>query len=185
VFGAGEGVAAHLGRVLRDAGHHLGLELGVALGEARGHPVVDPEQVVEDEDLAVGGRPGADSDHGDVEALHELVGHGRRDGLEDDGEASRLLERDRVVSDRERPLRRPALGPITTECGRRLRREADVPHDGNARVDDGASALGARTPALELDGVAARLLDEALGGGDRLLVRPLVGAEGQVADEQG
>ena len=38
--------------------------------------------------------------------------------------------------------------------------------------------------ALELDRVAAGLLDEAEGGLHRLLVGDLVGAEGQVADEE-
>ena len=42
----------------------------------------------------------------------------------------------------------------------------------------------ARAAALELDRVAAGLLDEPLGGRDRLLVGGLVGAERQVADEQ-
>ena len=51
--------------------------------------------------------------------------------------------------------------------------------------DDRPRALHARAAALELDGIAAGFLDEALGGGDRLLVRRLVGAEGQIADQQG
>jgi hypothetical protein len=47
-------------------------------------------------------------------------------------------------------------------------------HYGDARLDDGAGALHAGTAALELDGVAARLLDEPLGGRNRLLVCGLI-----------
>ena len=57
-------------------------------------------------------------------------------------------------------------------------------HDRRAGRDDGAGALGHLAAALELDGVAARLLDEAVGGGDGLLVGRLVGAEREVADHQ-
>src|ERR687888_380858 len=47
-----------------------------------------------------------------------------------------------------------------------------------------AGALDGNAAALELDCVAARLLDEALGGGDRVLVGGLVGAEGEVTDQE-
>ena len=51
--------------------------------------------------------------------------------------------------------------------------------------DDGAGARDAHgAAALELDRVAAGLLDEAEGGLHRLLVGDLVGAEGQVADQE-
>ena len=77
-----------------------------------------------------------------------------------------------------------ALGLVAAERGRGLRRQADVAHDRDPGVDDRPGALDAGAAALELDGVAAGLLDEALGGGDRLLVGGLVGAEGQVADQE-
>src|SRR5207302_3812856 len=55
-----EGAAAHLGGVGGDAGHHLIAQLAVALGEARRVPVVDAEQIVEHQHLAVGGGAGTD-----------------------------------------------------------------------------------------------------------------------------
>ena len=57
-------------------------------------------------------------------------------------------------------------------------------HHRDAGADDGAGALGRGAAALELDRVAARLLDEAVRGLDRLRVGRLVGAERQVADQQ-
>ena len=57
-------------------------------------------------------------------------------------------------------------------------------HHRDAGADDGRGALDGGAAALELDGVAAGLLDEPLGGRDGLLVGDLVGAERQVADQE-
>src|SRR5436190_453095 len=55
-------------------------------------------------------------------------------------------------------------------------------HHRYAALDDRLGEAGGG--ALELDGIASRLLDEALGGGDRLLVRALVRPEREVPDQQ-
>ena len=114
-------------------------------------------------------------------AAHDHVGDVGRDRLEDDREAARLLERERLVEHRARALGGAALRAVAAERGRRLRRQPDVAHDRDAGADDRAGALGR---ALDLDRVAARLLDEPVRGGDRPLVARLVGAEREVADEQ-
>jgi hypothetical protein len=59
-----------------------------------------------------------------------------------------------------------------------------VAHHWDAGLDDRPSPLSAGASALELDRVAACLLDEPLGGCDRLLVGSLIGAKRQVTDEQ-
>ena len=115
---------------------------------------------------------------------HDHVGHVGRDRLEDDREAARLLQRERVVEHLAGARRGAALGAVAAEHRRRLRRQPDVAHHRHAGAHDRAGALGGRAAALELDRVAARLLDEAVGGLDRLGVGGLVGAERQVADEQ-
>src|SRR5947209_20296996 len=92
VLGAREAPLPALVGVRGHAGHHLRPDVGVALREARRVAVVDPEQVMEDEHLAVGGGAGADPDDGDLEPTHELLTDRRRDGLEDEREAARLLE---------------------------------------------------------------------------------------------
>src|SRR5215211_1242758 len=55
---------ANLVRERAHAPDHLLAHAGVALHETGGVAVVDPEQIVEDEHLAVGRAPGPDSDHG-------------------------------------------------------------------------------------------------------------------------
>ena len=146
--------------------------------------VVDAEQVVEHEHLAVG-RGTAPM------PITGIVSSGMSAAATAAGIASNTIEkqpaclqRERVAGEPERPLGGAALSAIAAERGRGLRREADVAHHRDAGVDDRAGTLDAGAAALELDGVAACLLDEPLRGRDRLLVGGLVGAERQVADQQ-
>src|SRR5215208_1450664 len=184
VLRPGEGAAAHLLRVGAHAPHHLLADGRVLLDELRLEALVDREQVVQDEHLAVRARAGADADDRHLHELHDHVGHVGRDRLEDDREAAGVLQRERIVEHVLRPLGGAALGAVAAEGGRRLRREADMAHDRHAGPHDRPRALGHRAAALELDGVAARLLDEPVRGGDGLCVGRLVGAERQVADHQ-
>src|SRR3954453_21873079 len=184
VLRGGEAARPDLVGVGPHARHHVLLDVGKALGEARAHAVVDAQQVVEDQDLAVGRRAGADADDRNLHALHDRLGHRGGDRLEHDREAAGVLEVEGVAVHAERTASRAALRLVAAERGGGLRGEADVPHHGDAGVDDRPGPLHGDAAALELDRVAARLLDEALGGGDRLLVGGLVGAEGHVADQE-
>ena len=80
-----------------------------------------------------------------------------------------------------RPVRPCALKPPSALAD--LRRQADVAHHRDARPDDRPRPIDRGAAALELDRVAARLLDEPLRVLDRVLVRALVGAERHVADQ--
>ncbi len=115
---------------------------------------------------------------------HDRVGDVGRDRLEDDREAARRLQRQRVVEHLPGARRGPALRAVAAEHRRRLRRQPDVTHDRHAGADDRSRTVGRGAAALELDRVAARLLDEAVRGLDRLRVAGLVGPERQVADQQ-
>src|SRR5204863_18240 len=84
---------------------NLLLQVGVALDEARAEAVADAEQVVEDENLTVGRGPGTDPDHRNLDARHDLLGDRTRDGLEDQREAARLLQGQRLGGDAGRSLR--------------------------------------------------------------------------------
>jgi hypothetical protein len=185
VLGPGVAVRAHVLRIGGDALVHLLLEVGVALDEARAEAVPDAEQVVEDEHLPIGRGAGADADHGDLEQRHELVGDGAWDRLEHQREAAGILQRERLGGDPRgssggAPLRLPA-----SQRGGRLRGQAHVAHHRDAGAHDRPCALGRRlAAALQLDRLAAGLLDHPQCRADRLLVGDLVGAERQVADHQ-
>ena len=114
----------------------------------------------------------------------DAAGDRGRHALEHDREAAGRLERPCVGDELAGLRRRPALGLEAAEHRRRLRRQADVAHHGHAGADDRAHAVERRARALELDGVHARLLDEAHGVAHRVLVGDLVGAEGHVGDDE-
>ena len=87
---------AHVGRVGSDAGVHLVLNVRVALNETGALAFTDPEQVVEDEHLAVGRRARADPYHRNLRSTASAPPRPRRDRLEHDREAAGLLQRQRL-----------------------------------------------------------------------------------------
>src|SRR3954471_6762779 len=97
VLRTGEAAPAHLLGVGADAAHHLLADRGELLDELGLEALVDGEQVVQNEHLAVRAGARADADDGDLHVLHDHVGHVGGDRLEDDREAAGLLERERVV----------------------------------------------------------------------------------------
>ena len=115
-------VRVRLQRVARDRG-----EVGVALDEARSPPLVEAEQVVPDEHLAVALGAGADADR-DVQRAGDARGHRRRHALEHEREAPASSAS--ASSNRPRLLGRAALGLEAAEHRRRLRRQPDVAHHG-------------------------------------------------------
>ena len=81
----------------------------VHLHELRGEPPEQADHVVQHEHLAVAVQPAADADRRDRQLLRDQRRELPRDGLEDDGEDARLLERKRVVDHLPRLVERLAL----------------------------------------------------------------------------
>src|SRR3954454_19610848 len=117
VLRAGEHAGADLLGVGRHRVDHRLAKLGVALDELGLERVVDAEQVVVDEHLAVGARARSDADHRDLHVLHDQVGQLVGDRLEDDREAAGLLEREGVLEHLAGALGRAALGAGAAQCG--------------------------------------------------------------------
>ena len=112
------------------------------------------------------------------------VGHRRRHALEHEREAPGLLERQRVLEQLARLLGRAALGLEAAEHRRRLRRQPDVAHHGDARADKRPHPREHRPCALDLHRVRAGFLDEAHCVLHGRLVRDLEGAERHVRDDE-
>ncbi len=66
----------------------------------------------------------------------------------------------------------------------RLRRKAEMSHDGDARREDALDRLHDLRAALQLDGIGLGLLHDADGRVECDLRVALIGAEGQVDDHQ-
>jgi hypothetical protein len=181
---AGESAGADVVRVRPQSLQRLAANVRESLHELRLVSGVHAEQVVEDEDLSVGRRPCADPDHRDLELRHQRFGHSGGDRLEDDCETPDGLQGQGLLGELRRRLCGATLCLESPERRRGLRGQADVTQNRDPRAHDRAGSVDGGATALELDGLAAGLLDEALSVRDRLLVRALVGAEGHVADQQ-
>ena len=120
--------------------------------------------------------------------IESCAGDPRRDRrghrLEHEREAAGGLERTCVGEQRERLLGAAALRLVAAEHRRRLGRQADVAHHRDPGADDRPDAREHRARTLQLDRVGSGLLDEADGISQRILVRHLEGAEGQVRDHE-
>src|SRR4051794_2528404 len=162
VVGLGEVTAADLVAVAGDRGDHLLVDVGVALDEFGHVAGGDAEQVVKDEDLAGGGGPGADADAGNLQLGDDRLGYRGWDRLDHDREAADRLQRQGILAELDRVLGGLALGFVAAEGGGGLGSQADVAHYRDAGADDRPRPLDGDSPRLELDDLAAGLLDQAL-----------------------
>src|SRR5690606_37849951 len=100
-------------------------ELGIATDESRRDPLLETEQVVEDQHLAVAGGAGADPDGRDLEPLADLAGQRRGDALEHQREGARLLAGDRGFEQRRARPGAASLHLEAAEAVNRLRSQAE------------------------------------------------------------
>ena len=129
-------------------------QVGVTPHELGRLAAVQPQQVVEDEDLPVAPGPGADADRGDVLGVGDGRAQRGRDALEDQCEASGVGQRPSVGI--EPVARLPAsLDAIAAHGVDRLRREPQVPHHRDLGGDEGLDHRDPDGPPLELHGVGA------------------------------
>ena len=182
---AGKLPALDVSPVVLERHEHLAAELRVAPHEARVEAVVEPEHVVGDEDLAVTSDAGADADDRDGDRLRDLRRERGRHLLDHDGERARLLERERVSPQLLGLGLLRGAHLVGAELVDRLRRQAEVPHHGDAHVDDATHRLAQLLAALDLDRLDAALLDHAARVAQRLVGVHLVAHEGHVSHHEG
>ena len=144
-------------------------QVGERPGES-GSPRVQAEEVVPDQHLPAGSRPGPDSDRGDVEPLRDCRGHRGGDRLKHEREAAGALQGQSVLQEAMGAFGGASLGSPAAQRHLRLRRDSEMPHHRDPGVGDRGRARGRGSAALELDDVGAGLLDESLSGLDGQLV---------------
>ena len=118
-------------------------DLGVAAHEAR-RDVADEgaEHVVRDDELSVDVRAGADAVHEQIDALANEQRRLRGDRFEQHRERTGFLQRERVLEQLLSGGERLSLHTVAAELAERLRGEAEVAHDGDTGIGDGANARG-------------------------------------------
>ena len=158
-------------------------QLGVLADELRERAVPEPEEVVEDEHLAVGRGPGADPDRRDRELRGDPRGEDVGHALEHEGEAPRVLQRVRVLQEPLRVLEVLALDAVAPHRVDGLGREAEVAHDGDLGAEDARDDRGAHHAPLELH-AAGTGSDERCGVAHRVIDAGVVAHPRQVAHDE-
>mmetsp|Transcript_19979 Transcript_19979/g.62131 ORF Transcript_19979/g.62131 Transcript_19979/m.62131 type:complete len:207 (+) Transcript_19979:1363-1983(+) len=180
---AGEAARGHVGHVLGERPAADRADRRVPRGKLWLELVVEAEEVVHHLHLAARGHARADPDRRHAQLRCDERGELVRHHLKHDGEAARRLERARVREELARGDGRLTLHRVAAEGGVRLRRQSNMAHHRNARVDEGTHLREDAPPALQLHRVGAALLEQP-----RAVVHAVVGVEvgakRKVGDEQ-
>lgn len=185
VVAGGEAAVADVLDVGGEGVFHGAGEVGVVFEETGGEVFSHAKHVVNDEDLPVAIRPGADADGRDGEGRADVFGESGGNLLKDDGEAPRGFE---GLSISEDLLGGGAVGALEFETAipvDGLRGHADVAHNGNAHGGEAFDEGDEFGAAFEFDGVGPAFLEHAAGVTDGVFLRSLIAEEGHVGDEEG
>src|SRR5579864_4235304 len=150
----------HLGDVLRESRDRNLRQVRVPLRELRLEVGENAQQVVAEQDLAVGARTRADADRRDLELLRNDTRDRGRHRFEFEHEAAGVLDGERVGQDLHRRRGGTSLDLEAAEDGNRVRRESDVRGRRNAGIDERLQDMRLRLATLRLDRIAARFLHE-------------------------
>ena len=139
---------------------------------------------MQNQNLAVAVRPCTDPDRGDSHSLGNFRGQLARYGFEHNRKRARRLHGPRVAQNLLRRIRCFALHTVAAERIHRLRRQSDVPHDGDFRVRQPRNQFQATLAALDFYRLGARFLYKAHGVSQRLADVTVVGTIGHVGHDQ-
>jgi peptidoglycan/xylan/chitin deacetylase (PgdA/CDA1 family) len=147
----------------------------------RGEGEVD--EVVEDEDLAVAVRAGADADGGNGQLGGDGGGDFAGNAFEYDCAGSGIGQGESVCLELEHGFSGAGLDAVAAHAVNALRSEAQMADNGNFSFSEGADQIDART--LDFDRLGAGLLDEADGVDEAFGHRAVIAAEGHVGHKEG
>ena len=128
---------------------------------------------------------GPDANRGNLQEVGDLFGQGSGDTLKHNAEDASILQGLRIVNEAFGGGVAAALDAIATKSMHRLRCEADMAHNGNSGLNDGAHGFSHSHAAFQLDRVGAAFLHQASRIAQGLGHGGLVGHEGQVSHQEG
>ncbi len=132
------------------------MEVGKGADESWAKGGVQPQHIVEDEDLPVGMWTGTNPDGGDPYCFGDLPGYFRGDFFQDDGEAAQLFQVASVFNELLCFRLGFSLESVSTEFMDGLREQSEVSHDGDAGTQDGFNDGCDFLSAFQFDSLDAR-----------------------------
>ena len=129
---AGKRFSFNVAGVMPESLAHRVSELTVTSDEPRMKVLIQPEHIVRNQNLSVASYAGADADGGYLQRRGDFFRKRRRDFFKDDRENARGLKRESVIEYFFGFRRYRAAGTVGAELVNGLRRQSQVPHDGNA-----------------------------------------------------
>src|SRR5688500_6306329 len=162
---------------------HLFRQVAIAPDELRREPVVEAEQVRQHQDLAIAIDPCPDADGGNGKRLGHPGRERRGYELEHDGEGAGVLKPLCLLDHPVSGFGLAALHAKAAEGMHRLRGEAEMAHDRDAKARHRAHrGFDLRAAPFELHGLGPGLLRNAAAIPHRLFGAHLIGEEGHVDD---
>ena len=162
-IGGGERAVFDIGVVGLDGFGYSLADIGVVTDEFGSEDVGHAEHILRDEHLTVYLRTCTDADDRDGERGSHLRCQLMRDLLENQGEATSILEGLGVAEQLLGLLLLLGAETIATESIDALRGKTEMSHDGDASLSDMADGFGYTDTALDFDGIGERLFHDTHG----------------------
>ncbi len=178
----GEGAALDVFAIVFDGGADQRAGVGVAADEFGRRRKGEADQIVEDENLAVAIRTGADADGGNGQLGGDGGGHFAGNAFKNDCASAGIGQSEGSAWSCEHSIGGAGLHAIAAHAVHALRGQAEMADHGNLGLGQGADQLHAR--AFDLDGFRARFLDESDGVGNALGNGAVIAAERHVGHHQ-
>ena len=185
VFWRGEGLSPDFRDIFRNGLLRHGADAAEPSGMLREESFGIAEQIADDLDLAVAVRPCADADGRHADGGGDLRGQRGGDAFQHHGENAGVLKFLCAGNECGGLFIAASLHPVAAGRFHGLRQKADMPLDGDARLDECADGGQGGRGAFELDRVASGFLHEPCRLAERVLHAEMAGHERHVADDEG
>ena len=136
---------------------NIAVQIEITAHETRLERGIRAKQVLQHQHLSIGIRAGADADNRDIHRGCHLLADRGRNAFQDHRETARFGE---TPGRADKRLDRGVVASLDAHSAKRvyrLRRQAEVAHDRNARLDDVGNQFRHALFALDLDRVRACL----------------------------
>ena len=159
------------------------MEVCIAAEELRREILVLAQHIVDYQNLAIG-LTSSDTDDRHLDAVNDLLGQRSRHFFDHTGEAACFFKEFSIAEEFGSFGFLASTNGIGAKLVDALRRQTEVPHDGNACFENALDGFDDFNAAFQFERIAARFLHDADGIAHAFRGIHLIGAEGHIADNQ-